>query len=92
MRVARGGHTATLTTEGLILVIGGANDTGPWLSVESSTGYGPCSATSASSKTGRVDHTATLLPDGRVLVAGGLGRNSLPVDSIEILTLERVND
>ena len=32
---------------------------------------------------------AALLPDGRVLVAGGLGANGKPLDSIELLTLER---
>jgi hypothetical protein len=92
MRVAREGHTATLTTEGLILVIGGANDTGTLASVELFDPATGLFGDVGQLKTGRVDHTATLLPDGRVLVAGGLGRNSLPVDSIEILTLERVND
>jgi hypothetical protein len=88
MRIGREGHTATLTVHGLVLVVGGANDTGTLTSIEA---FDPVTRTFTDVgqlKTGRVDHTATLLPDGRVLVAGGLGRNGMPLDSIELLSLE----
>jgi serine/threonine protein kinase len=88
MRVAREGHTATLTTTGLVLIVGGANDTGAIASVEA---FDPATGTFADVgrlKTARVDHTANLLPDGRVLIAGGLDKDGVPLDSIELLTLE----
>jgi len=63
-------HTATLLSNGKVLVAGGYN--GSWLS--SAELYDPSTGTwtaTGSMNTGRTAHTATLLPNGKVLVAGG---------------------
>ncbi len=76
LNVARTGHTATLLSNGKVLVVGGiANYGDPWNVIDSAELYDP--GTGAWSVTGRlhaarVGHTATLLPDGRVLVVGGV--------------------
>src|SRR5262245_19083194 len=72
MSVARQAYfTATLLTNGKVLVAGGSDGTAALSSAElydSSTGtWTP----TASMNTARLGHTATLLPDGKVLVAGG---------------------
>ena len=74
MTVARVGHTATVLTDGQVLVIGGANaEIGVVASVEI---YDPATENwelADDITTVRVGHTATLLSDGRVLVVGGVG-------------------
>jgi hypothetical protein len=76
MATARTGHTATLLTDGRVLVTGGRHAGG----LDDSTGLSSAefydARVGAFSPTGkmtasRTGHTATLLPDGRVLVAGG---------------------
>jgi galactose oxidase-like protein len=72
MTTSRALHTATLLTNGKVLIAGG---------VESSNGltssaelYDPANGSFAATgnmTTPRSLHTATLLPDGRVLIAGG---------------------
>ncbi len=81
MRVARYRHTATLLSDGKVLIAGGvAYSNGFTNSVEA---YDPASgrwADRSPLQVARLDHTATLLPDGRVLVTGGKelhGTNSL---------------
>jgi hypothetical protein len=74
MNVARFGHTATLLTNGKVLIAGGSSASGKWLS--SSELYDP--ATASFTPTGDMTwpqsgHTATLLPDGKVLIVGGHG-------------------
>ncbi len=76
MTTARSAHTATLLTNGRVLVVGGHN--GSYL--DSAELYDPAMGTwtSASSlTTARENHTATLLPNGQVLVAGGYNGNYL---------------
>src|ERR1700694_3824596 len=72
LTTARQFHTATLLTNGKVLVAGGW-DTGlpVWASAEL---YDPSTGTfsaTGSMSTSRVGHTATLLPDDRVLITGG---------------------
>jgi hypothetical protein len=73
MGATRMGHSATLLSNGLVLVAGGLDNSATCLA--SAEVYDPAGGTwsSAGPNMGekRWQHTATLLPDGRVLVAGG---------------------
>ena len=77
MTTGRESHTATLLTDGRVLVTGGARPQGlSWETLKTAEIYDPASGTF--SLTGdmvnpRIFHTATLLPNGKVLVTGGNG-------------------
>jgi hypothetical protein len=98
MSTPRSAHTATLLTNGKVLIAGG---TGPYsftlppLAIPvlaSAELYDPFSGTftaTGSMATSRFGHTATLLPDGKVLIAGGARDispygNDAPVASSEL--------
>lgn len=85
MHSPRGLHTATLLTNGLVLVAGGMDvqdrllksaelfdpATGKWTEVEAM-------------QSARVRHTATLLPNGKVLVVGGQDAEGNPLVEAEL--------
>ena len=71
MEVARQDHTATLLSDGKVLITGGENVTGVLATEES---YDPASGaftSTGSMGTARAGHTATLLSNEKVLVVGG---------------------
>ncbi len=73
LSVARSGHTATLLSDGTVLMVAGRDNFGGALQ-KTADRYDPVAATF--SPTGellapREWHTATLLPDGRALILGG---------------------
>jgi hypothetical protein len=77
MNVARANHTATLMSDGTILVVGGQTTSGNFVSsaeVYSSTmvTWSPVAPIGGGAGTPLGYHTATLLQDGRVLVVGGI--------------------
>jgi N-acetylneuraminic acid mutarotase len=87
LHAARGNHSASLLSTGLVLVAGGAGATGRALG--SAELYHPATGTwtvTGSMGTARSGHTATLLPDGRVLVAGGLDVAGHALASAELYT------
>ncbi len=70
-------HTASLLSDGKVLIAGGGLNSG-LASVEI---YNPTTGTfspTVSMSTARYHHTATLLPNGKVLIAGGMNNNSGP--------------
>src|SRR5262249_48842809 len=74
LNVARKGHTATLLSDGKVLVVGGENQNG---FVSEAEIFDPATGIfsfSGNLNTARADHTATRLTDGRVLIAGGRGQ------------------
>jgi hypothetical protein len=83
LNTARDQHTATLLSDGRVLVAGGHGGGGYLSSAEL---YDPASgtwSTTGSMNAVRTDHTATPLPGGRVLVAGGHGGGG-PLASAEV--------
>ena len=87
MTTARSWHTATLLTNGKVLITGGSLGFNPLATAEL---YDPDSGTFTSTgrmTTPRMAHSATLLPDGKVLIAGGTveaGQGLTPSNSAEI--------
>jgi N-acetylneuraminic acid mutarotase len=83
MSASRAAHTATLLTDGKVLVAGGfADDENALASAEifdpKTNEFSPASAMNAACS----GHSATLLPGGKVLIAGGYNGNYL--DSAEV--------
>jgi hypothetical protein len=95
MTTARSFHTATLLSDGKVLIAGGTPGSNPAALCNKLAGcmataelYDPDSGTFAPTSdmtTSRSGHTATLLPDGRVLIAGGTSSQAfIPGNSAEI--------
>lgn len=91
MNEARAAHTATLLTDGRVLVTGGYGN-GSYFSRASAELFDPITGAWTvlpPMATPRGHHTATLLADGRVLVAGGykgssIGAEAVPAGAVEI--------
>jgi hypothetical protein len=85
LNTARRSFTATLLTNGKVLIVGGFDASGNALS--SAELYDPVAGTftaTGSLNTARDTHTATLLNGGMVLIAGGYDTNGSPLASAEI--------
>jgi hypothetical protein len=84
---ARADHTATLLTNGLVLIVGGDAS-------GSSELYNPATGTNAATgtmKVARLWHTATLLQNGQVLVVGGVDDHSTEVTNYWLASAELYN-
>ncbi len=86
MNVSRVGHTASLLSNGLVLVTGGSTFGG--VALNSAELYNPATGTwrftPTPMSTTRYGHTATLLPNGKVLIAAGINIANTPLSSAEI--------
>lgn len=95
LHIARGDHTATLLSDGSVLVVGGYGTSGLFNNgaLDSAELYqdsgllgtlGTWKLVVGSLSTGRGDHTATLLQNGAVLVAGGVDASGNDIATAEL--------
>ena len=88
MLTARGYHTATLLSNGKVLITGGLTPTSTAaMLVSAAELYDPASgkfSSTGSMTVPRASHAATLLPDGRVLITGGDSSDFLLTNRAEI--------
>lgn len=73
LNFARAGHSATMLTDGRILIVGGENQNGFVTEAEIFDPITGSFSISGNLSLPRADHSATRLPDGRVLIVGGRG-------------------
>jgi len=74
LKTARNSHTATLLSDGKVLVVGGRS--GPVSSAEICDPASGAWTETGSPHNARSEHAAVLLPNGIVLIAGGNGREN----------------
>jgi N-acetylneuraminic acid mutarotase len=95
MLESRAGQTATLLSNGLVLVVGGSSGDGHGTALLSAELYDPFArtwmATGAMSQA-RAWHAATLLTDGRVLVVGGMESTDVGVGGYDRLASAELYD
>jgi len=89
MTAARASHTATLLSNGEVLIAGGCNTDCTYVALATAELYNPAtgtfSATGSMNATRFDGQTATLLPNGKVLVAGGSSTDYVtPVPNAEL--------
>lgn len=79
-------HTATLLTEGLVLISGGVSGKGDALITAQLWDFRTRVATTLRSKlkTARYNHAATLLANGKVLLSGGSDKNGANLENAEL--------
>ena len=81
MSIGRASHTATLLSDGTVLLCGGIDGYSPragYDSIGSAEIYDPATGSFKSAgnmNTGKLWHTATLLPNGTVLLVGGVDKD-----------------
>jgi hypothetical protein len=94
LNVARGGHRATLLSDGRVLVTGGESvPFSEWTALASAELYDPVAGTwraTAPMASARVNHAQVLLADGRVMVAGGTSATvgAVPTGPLWLATVE----
>ena len=85
MNTARTSHTATLLSNGKVIVIGGLGDKGALASAEVfDPAGGQFTSLTGHLVTARLFHTATLLQTGKVLVTGGQDTNGIAIAEAEL--------
>jgi len=79
-------HTATLLTEGLVLILGGLSSKGDAVREAQMWDFRSGAVTTLRSmlKSARYNHTATLLANGKVLFSGGLDKNGAKIENEEL--------
>lgn len=86
---ARSNHTATLLTDGRVLIVGGVSDDGQLIT--DAQLWDPRTKTAESgglTSLGRQKHRAVLLTDGNVLIEGGVDENNGAVKTSELFNVE----